>query len=182
MSEPDGDEADDKITQDELILGDYPSDEETPDYHLPQRERNRTQSDFMESSYFDDQSLSDYLKEQLNMLDLDDRQQIIATYIIGNLDENGYLLRDLQAIADDLLFQQQMEVFPMQLEDMLYEIQDLDPAGVGARDLRESLLLQIKRKEQTPTVKLAQTILNDNFEEFSRKHYENLPKTGHISR
>ncbi|HOO94173.1 MAG TPA: RNA polymerase factor sigma-54 [Proteiniphilum sp.] len=171
--EQDEQESGDEITQDEIMLGDYLSDEEIPDFHINQRDR-KNESNFVEISFYDDVSLIDSLLEQLSLLDLDERRHTIATYIIGNLDENGYLQRDLQAIADDLLFQQQLEVTPLQLEDLLYEIQELDPAGVGARNLQECLLLQLARKEPTGGVKLAETILSDYFEEFSRKHYDKI--------
>ena len=178
--ENDEQEMGDDITQDEIMLGDYLSDEEIPDFHINQRDRKNEPS-FVEISYYDDMSLIDSLLEQLSLLDLDERRHTIATYIIGNLDENGYLQRELQAIADDLLFQQQLEVTPLQLEDLLYEIQELDPAGVGARNLQECLLLQLARKEHTGAVKLAETILTDYFEEFSRKHYDKIIQQVSIS-
>ena len=175
MNDPDGNEQEkeEEITQDEIMLGDYISDEDIPDYHIGQRDRSNEQG-FAEISYYDDQSLIDSLLEQLSLLNLDERRHTIATYIIGNLDENGYLQRELQAIADDLLFQQQMEVTPLQLEDLLYEIQELDPAGVGARNLQECLLLQLARKEPSAPVKLAEAILTDYFEAFSRKHFDKI--------
>ncbi|HCC85657.1 MAG: RNA polymerase sigma-54 factor [Proteiniphilum acetatigenes] len=175
LNDPDGNEQEkeDEITQDEIMLGDYISDEDIPDYHIGQRDRTNEQG-FAEISYYDDQSLTDSLLEQLSLLNLDERRHTIATYIIGNLDENGYLQRELQAIADDLLFQQQLEVTPLQLEDLLYEIQELDPAGVGARNLQECLLLQLARKEPSAPVKLAEAILTDYFEAFSRKHFDKI--------
>ena len=175
MNDPDGNEQEkeEEITQDEIMLGDYISDEDIPDYHIGQRDRSNEQG-FAEISYYDDQSLIDSLLEQLSLLNLDERRHTIATYIIGNLDENGYLQRELQAIADDLLFQQQLEVTPLQLEDLLYEIQELDPAGVGARNLQECLLLQLARKEPSAPVKLAEAILTDYFEAFSRKHFDKI--------
>ncbi len=175
LNDPDENEQEkeDEITQDEIMLGDYISDEDIPDYHIGQRDRTNEQG-FAEISYYDDQSLIDSLLEQLSLLNLDERRHTIATYIIGNLDENGYLQRELQAIADDLLFQQQLEVTPLQLEDLLYEIQELDPAGVGARNLQECLLLQLARKEPSAPVKLAEAILTDYFEAFSRKHFDKI--------
>ncbi len=175
LNDPDGNEQekDDEITQDEIMLGDYISDEDIPDYHIGQRDRTNEQG-FAEISFYDDQSLIDSLLEQLSLLNLDERRHTIATYIIGNLDENGYLQRELQTIADDLLFQQQLEVTPLQLEDLLYEIQELDPAGVGARNLQECLLLQLARKEPSAPVKLAEAILTDYFEAFSRKHFDKI--------
>lgn len=114
----------DNLTQDEMILGDYFSDDDIPDYRLNKSER-KSDTDFFEISYYDDKSLHDYLFEQIGLMDLDSEKQTIAEYIIGNIDENGYLQRDLQSISNDLLFQQQLDVTPLQLEDILYEIQDL---------------------------------------------------------
>ena len=117
-----------ELSQEDIILGDYLSDDDVPDYRLSFT-TGKNEPDLVEFSYFDDKSLHDYLLEQIGLLDLDVNKQIIAEYIIGNIDENGYLQRDLLSISNDLLFQQQMDVTPLQLEDMLYEIQDFDPAG-----------------------------------------------------
>ena len=115
------------LSQEEIILGDYFSEDDIPDYHINQTHQ-KSEPGFIEISYYDDKSLSDSLIEQIRLLNLDERKQTIAEYIIGNLDDSGYLQRDLQSISDDLLFQQQLEILPLQLEDVLYEIQELDPA------------------------------------------------------
>ncbi len=162
-----------KLTQEDIILGDYFSEDDVPDYRL-KSSLNRSEPDFIEFSYFDDKSLHDYLIEQIGLLDLDENKQIIAEYIIGNIDENGYLQRDLISISNDLLFQQQKDVKPLQLEDMLYEIQDFDPAGVGARDLQECLLIQLKRHKPGNEVDLAIIIIEEYFDEFSKKHYDKI--------
>lgn len=164
---------DDNLSQEDIILGDYFSEDDVPDYRLNSAPR-RDEPSFIEISYSNDTSLAEYLLAQIGLLKLDEKKQTIAEYIIGSLDENGYLQRELQAIANDLLFQRHIEVTPLQMEDVLYEIQDLDPAGVGARDLQECLLIQLQRAEQTPTNELAQQIIEDYFEEFSRKHYEKI--------
>lgn len=171
---------DEDLSQVEIVMGDYFTEDDIPDYQLNQTHQ-RNESSFIEISYYDDKSLSDSLIEQIRLLNLDERKQTIAEYIIGNLDENGYLQRDLQSISDDLLFQQQLEILPLQLEDVLYEIQELDPAGVGARDLQECLLLQLERHERTPVVQLAIAILTDYFEEFSRKHYDKIIRQMNIT-
>ena len=168
------------LTQDDIILGDYSSEDDVPDYRL-RNSSGKSDTDFMEFSYFDDKSLHDYLLEQTGLLDLDENKQLIAEYIIGNIDENGYLQRDLLSISNDLLFQQQVDVSPLQLEDILYEIQDFDPAGVGARDLQECLLLQLNRQKSTREVELATTIIEEYFDEFSKKHYEKIIKQMNIS-
>ncbi len=176
----DSDTKEDILSQEEIILGDYFSEDDIPDYRL-NGSNQKSEQNYIEFNYYDDKSLSDTLLEQIGLLNLDDRKQMIAEYIIGNLDENGYLQRDLQSISDDLLFQQQIEVTPLQLEDVLYEIQDLDPAGICARDLQECLLLQLDRYESTPAVKLAKEILSDYFDEFSRKHYDKIMRQMSIS-
>ncbi|MDD2247601.1 MAG: RNA polymerase sigma-54 factor, partial [Proteiniphilum sp.] len=168
------------LSQEDMILGDYFSEDDIPDYRL-NATYHKNETNIAEINYYDDKSLSDYLLEQIRLLNLDNRKQLIAEYIIGSLDENGYLQRDLQSISDDLLFQQQIEVTPLQLEDVLYEIQDLDPAGVGARGLQECLLIQLNRCEPTPSVSLAKKILKDYFDEFSRKHYDKIMRRMNIS-
>ncbi|MFA7492890.1 MAG: RNA polymerase factor sigma-54 [Proteiniphilum sp.] len=172
--EEDNHEAPEEIlSQEEIILGDYASEDDIPDYRLSGSNR-KNETNIVEINYYDDKSLSDSLQEQIGLLQLDGHRQLIAEYIIGNLDENGYLQRDLQSISDDLLFQQQIEVSPLQMEDVLYEIQDLEPAGVGSRNLRECLLLQLERCAPSLPVKHARVILSDYFEEFSKKHYDKI--------
>ena len=95
------------------------------------------------------QSLNEFLLQQLGLRDLPDKQMKIAEYIIGNIDDDGYLRRDLSAIADDLIFQAGQEVDEKEIESILNIIQDFEPAGVGARDLKECLLIQLDKKENT---------------------------------
>ena len=168
------------LTQEDLILGGYLSDDDVPDYRL-NFSSGKSEPDFTEFSYFDDKSLHDYLLEQTGLLDLDENKQILAEYIIGNIDENGYLQRDLLSISNDLLFQQQMDVTPLQLEDILYEIQDFDPAGVGARDLQECLLLQLRRLKHGYEADLAIKIIEEYFDEFTKKHYDKIIRQMGIS-
>src|SRR5690554_92282 len=170
----------DELTQDDIILGDYFSEDDIPDYRLNSY-MSKSEPDLVEFSYYDDKSLHEYLIEQTGLLNLDENRQIIAEYIIGNIDENGYLQRDLLSISNDLLFQQQMDVTPLQLEDMLYEIQDFDPSGVGARDLQECLLLQLRRKKSSYEVELATKIIEEYFDEFSKKHYDKIIRQMDIS-
>ena len=164
---------DDYLSQNDIILGDYLSEDDIPDHHFNHSSNNNKQS-FLEFNQSNETSLHESLLTQIKLLHLDQRKQTIAEYIIGNLDENGYLLRDLPSISDDLLFQQGIEATSLQMEDVLYEIQDLEPAGVGARDLAECLLLQLERRQSTPATVLATTILTHYFDEFSRKHYDKI--------
>lgn len=103
-----------------------------------------------------------------------EKQVKIAEYIIGNIDDDGYLRRDLSAIADDLVFQAGQDVTEKEIETVLTIIQDFDPAGVGARNLQECLLLQLARREKTPETELATRMLTNFFEEFTRKHYDKI--------
>ena len=120
------------------------------------------------------QSLNEFLLQQLGLRDLPDKQMKIAEYIIGNIDDDGYLRRDLSAIADDLIFQAGQEVDEKEIESILNIIQDFEPAGVGARDLKECLLIQLDKKENTPVTNLAIRVLTEYFEEFTRKHYDKI--------
>lgn len=168
------------ISEEDIILGDYYSEDDVPDYRLNTPRGRTSEYNYIEIGNFDEKSLSESLMEQIGLLKLDARKQLIAEYIIGSLDENGYLERELLAISNDLLFQRQLEVSPLQLEDVLYEIQDLDPAGVGARDLRECLLLQLHRLKSTPPVEHAIEMVTDYFDEFSRKHYDKIMRQMNI--
>lgn len=117
------------------------------------------------------------LQNQLFMLDLDDKQYIIADTIIGNLDDSGYLNREIEAIVDDLAFSLNVSATEEEVEEVLKKIQELDPAGVGARDLQECLLIQINRKQDGDITKFtAKKILEDYFEEFTKKHYKKIMK------
>jgi RNA polymerase sigma-54 factor len=117
------------------------------------------------------------LTEQLQLLDLDDTQYVIADTIIGNLDESGYLNRELESIVDDLAFSANIMVTEQEIEEVLIVIQELDPAGVGARDLQECLLIQINRKQDGDITRYtAKVILEQFFEEFTRKHYDKITK------
>jgi len=124
-----------------------------------------------------EQSFQEKLTEQLHLLDLDDKQFMIADTIIGNLDESGYLNRETEAIVDDLAFSANILVSEEEVDYILGVIQELDPAGVGARDLQECLLIQINRKQDGDITRYtAKKILEDFFEEFTKKHYDKITK------
>lgn len=156
-------------------LSDY-FDDDTPDYKT---QVNNTSKDEEERAIplSVEASFQEKLTEQLHLLYLDDTQFIIADTIIGNLDESGYLNRDIEAIVDDLAFSANITVTPEEVETVLKLVQELDPAGIGARDLRECLLLQIERKQEgNITLYTAKKILQDHFEEFTKKHYDKIQK------
>lgn len=166
------DESDDA---DEFDLSDY-FDDDTPDYKT---QANNTSKDDDERviPLSGEQSFQERLTEQLHLLDLDDTQFLIADIIIGNLDESGYLNREVSALVDDLAFSANINVTEVQVEEVLSLVQELDPAGVGARDLRECLLLQLSRKQEgNITLYTAKKIIEDYFEEFTKKHYDKIQK------
>lgn len=125
-------------------------------------------------------SFHENLERQLGMLNLSEGEEKIANQIIGSIDEDGYLRRDITAIADDLLFSQNIDVRPEDVEKLVRLIQRFEPAGICARDLQECLLLQIQDKiEKDPSDSsktIALVILTQYFEEFSKKHYEKIKK------
>ena len=177
------DEGVDDITTNEtdtdLSLGDYMSEDDIPDYKLREISEKTDRKEDIPFSV--SQSLNEYLLQQLGLRDLPEKEMKIAEYIIGNIDDDGYLRRELSAIADDLVFQAGQDVNEKEIEEVLTIIQDFDPAGVGARNLQECLLLQLDRKESTPGVNMAIHILTEYFEEFTRKHYDKIMRGLNIS-
>jgi RNA polymerase sigma-54 factor len=124
-----------------------------------------------------EQTFQERLTEQLHLLYLTDHQFQIADTIIGNLDESGYLKREIDAIVDDLAFSANFSTTEEEVEEVLAIVQSLDPAGVGARDLRECLILQIDRRQNGDITRFtAKKILEDFFEEFTKKHYDKIQK------
>ena len=121
-------------------------------------------------------SLQDFLLQQLPMQSLDDDESELAQFIIGCLDDNGFLSRSLLSISDDLLFKLNLNISETELTPILKIVQNLDPTGVGARDLKECLLLQLENKTQTESIKLAQSVLQNQYTAFANKNYEKLLK------
>ncbi|HAM08904.1 MAG: RNA polymerase sigma-54 factor [Bacteroidetes bacterium GWE2_41_25] len=167
-------EEDDK-DQDEFTLDDYIEDDDIPDYRLQAKNTTKDEERRAEIPFSVGFSFHEHLESQIGLRDLTDKQEILGQYIIGNIDEDGYLRRELINIVDDLAFLQNIETTEEELEVVLKIIQDLEPAGVGARTLKECLLLQIdKRDKSLPAVRLAYTILDSYFEEFSKRHYDKI--------
>jgi RNA polymerase sigma-54 factor len=127
-------------------------------------------------------SLTDTLLNQLGFLKLDDRQTIIGKQLIGSIDGDGYIRRDLDLIVNDIAFAHNIEISVDEVEEVLFKIQDFDPAGIAARDLRECLLLQIERKHgEEHLINIAKEILTNYFDEFTKKHYDKIQKKLEIS-
>lgn len=121
-------------------------------------------------------SLQEFLLQQLPMQSLDDDESVLAQFIIGCLDDNGFLSRSLLSISDDLLFKLNLNISETELIPILKIVQKLDPVGVGARDLKECLLLQLENKIQTESIILAQSVLRNQYTAFANKNYEKLLK------
>jgi RNA polymerase sigma-54 factor len=166
-------------SQEDLSLGDYLNEDDIPDYKLQQTYYSE-KSSREDIPYSEMESFHEYLLNQFHLKDLSKQEFQVGDYLIGNIDEDGYIRRKLSAISDDLAFQYRLEITVAKIEDVLKVIQELEPAGIGARDLRECLLLQLKRKELTEARKQAIEILTDNFDSFSRKQYEKIIKNQDI--
>jgi RNA polymerase sigma-54 factor len=168
--------------QEEFTLDDYMDDDDIPEYRLQTKNYSKDDEKRSEIPFSAGFSFHEHLESQLGLRDLNDKQKILGEYIIGNIDEDGYLRRELSNIVDDLAFLQNVETNEEELEEVLFVIQDLEPAGVGARNLRECLLLQIEKKDSSNKfVKLAQKILDLYFEEFTKRHYDKIVSKMSIS-
>ena len=157
----------------DISLNEYPVDDSTPSYKLYVNNQGRDEKP--EYNVFSvKESFHQSLEVQLGYSMIDDRSKTIAQFIIGSLDEDGYLRRDLESLSDDIAFRQGIETSEEELEKILKVIQEFEPVGIGARDLQECLVLQIKSRNKSKENQIATTILQDFFEEFTKKHYEKI--------
>lgn len=158
---------------DDIQQADYRDEDDIPYYRT--NISNRSADDDMPNAIvISENSLVDYLMEQIRERDLTEAQELIAEYIIGNIDDNGYLLRSIVSITDDIVFQTGNDVPEEEVDNVLQVVRDLDPAGVGATDLRDCLLLQLERREGTSVNMLAYQVIDRYFDEFSKKHYDRI--------
>ncbi len=156
---------------DDLILGDYMSDDDIPDYRLQTNNISKGEK-LEEIPYSAGVSAIEGVLDQLKSRELTDDDMKIGEFLIGNLDEDGYLRIPLERLSDDLAFSVGVDISIQQLNAMLEVIQDFDPAGIGARDLKECLLLQIERLRYTPVRNNAYHILEECFDDFAAQRYE----------
>lgn len=164
----------------ELRIADYASEDEIPSYRLEARNHSASDTYYEPVAVDFSSTLIDTLSAQLAEHNLTDRDRRIAMYVIGSLDDNGYLTRDSASIAGDIEEQTGEPVSTADVKRMLELVRRFEPAGVGAVDLRDCLLLQLKRRKATETVKTATEIVSHYFDLFSRKHYDRLASaTGH---
>ena len=161
--------------QDEFTIDDYIEEDEIPEYRLQTKNYSKDEEKRTEIPFSVGYSFHEHLESQLGLRDLNDKQKILGEYILGNIDEDGYLRRELINIVDDLAFLQNVETTESELEEVLKIIQDLEPAGVGARTLRECLLLQLEKRDMSqPSMNSAHTILDSHFDEFTKRHYDKI--------
>jgi RNA polymerase sigma-54 factor len=159
---------------DDFSFEDYLDDDEIPDYRL--KVNNSSPDDEVrETPMASGVSFQEFLLSQVGLQSLSQKETIIASTIIGNLDESGYLHREIPALCDDLAFNHNIEATAEEVLKVLRIIQSFDPAGIGARNLQECLLLQIERKSlDTLALQLVRKIISDYFIEFSKKHYDKI--------
>jgi len=159
---------------DDLDLGDYINDDEIAGYKM-QGDGPGDSDDDREMPLADTGgSLTDILMDQLSFAGLDEKQAAIGRQLIGSIDNDGYIRRDISAIANDLAFSQNIEAGPGEIEGVLHVIQSFDPPGIAARDLRECLLLQIERRPSDEVTENAERILLECYDEFTKKHYPRI--------
>lgn len=168
----------------EMQMADYRSEDDIPDY-LSRGMYGRSQAlaeDYTEPVVADSgESLYDSLTAQLNDLAMTPDQRLIAGYIIGNLDDNGYLTRELRSLADDIAFSEGKDFTLGEIQEVWRKIRTLDPAGIGAVDLRDCLLLQLDRLPRSIAVVAAKEIVGDYFDLFAKKHFDRIATAMGIS-
>jgi len=151
-------------------------DDQMPDYNTDSY-NNQDNADYEEMVYGDTTSFYDKLKEQMDMQVLSDKEKQVMEYLIGSLDDDGLLRKDLDSISDELAIYHNLDVDEKDVEHVLHILQTFDPAGVGARSLQECLLLQVKRMPRGVLRKTLEEIFTDYFDEFTKKHWDKI-KTG----
>jgi RNA polymerase sigma-54 factor len=177
---PAQDDSDDSDAADhkDVSLSDYQAEDPTPSYKLYVNNQGKDLKPEY-NTFSVRESFQQSLQQQLGYCGLDDRRNKIAQFIIGMLDDDGYLRRDIESLCDDITFRTNISTTPEEVESILKIIQGFEPCGVGARDLQECLVLQLESRDDSQAKKDALEILNNYFEEFTKKHYPKImAKTG----
>jgi RNA polymerase sigma-54 factor len=158
----------------EISVDEYLREDETPSYKT--KANNYSKDDRqLAPTISGGRSLHEYLIEQLGYKNLDEREMTFARFLVGSIDDDGYLRRDLEAVADDIAFMLGLETTREELEQVLYVIHELEPAGIGARDLQECLVLQLESlSSESRERQLAMKVLTHYFDEFTKKHFDKL--------
>ena len=147
-------------------------DDEMPDAYGAYHPQDN--ADYEEIVYGDTKSFYDKLKEQMMMENLTDTQKDVMEYLIGSLDDDGYLRKDVESISDELAINHNIDVTPTQIEEVLYILQGFDPAGIGARSLQECLLLQVERRPESKLKDILQQVVTHQFDAFTKKHWDKI--------
>tara|TARA_B100002049_G_scaffold184409_1_gene141418 strand:- start:3604 stop:5055 length:1452 start_codon:yes stop_codon:yes gene_type:complete len=160
------------IDDDDINIEDYINYDDTPAYKLSYNTNNDSENS--EIPFASGISFTEYLLNQLNTLRLNDDEAKIAEFLVGSIDNSGYLRQNTDEIIDDLAFTQNIDVSIEKLKKILSIVQQLDPPGVGAQSLQECLILQLKRKPSNKQINLATNIIENSFDQFSKKHFNKL--------
>ena len=164
----------DPLQNEDFNYEQYVSDDETPSYMLHQQ-YNPADQDQREVPIIGGSSLIEELKSQIYLTNMTKPQRHIAKWVLGNIDDDGYLRRTTEQLVDDLMFQEQIQVTDAEMEDIVQQIKEFDPPGIASANLQECLLKQLEVKEpQTPAIELAHTILSEHFDAFSKHHFDKL--------
>lgn len=157
----------------DINVDEYLSDDDIPDYRTQVNNYSADDED-RDIPFAAGTSFTQYLNTQLNTFRLTDEERDIAEFLVGSVDDSGYIRRSLSEITDDLAFTQNVFTDEKSIEKVLHIVHQLDPAGVGARNLQECLSIQLHRKEKNPDVELAIQIIDTAFDQFTKKHYKKL--------
>lgn len=160
------------IDNEDINIEDYINYDDTPAYKLNYNTNNDAEN--TEIPFASGISFTEYLLNQLNTLRLNDDEAKIAEFLVGSIDNSGYLRQNTDEIIDDLAFTQNIDVSIEKLKKILSIVQQLDPPGVGAQSLQECLILQLKRKPSNKQINLANNIIENSFDQFSKKHFNKL--------
>ena len=178
--EEDVNQGDENDSNDDFDLNEYMPDDDIPDYKLVANNTSHDDrhDDIPFSAGF---TFHEFLADQVGLLHLNEHERKLVEYIIGNIDEEGYLRRDAESMVDDIVFQAGIETTDAEMKRLIKLVHQFDPAGVGAANLQECLQLQLERREPTETVKNARRIVLDFFEEFSKKHYDKIIRSMNLT-
>lgn len=168
------------LQNEDFNYDDYVQDDDTGDSAAPTGSRT-LEAPQEDIPFSIGTSFSEYLKSQIYLTKMDKPDRHIAKFVVGNIDDDGYLRRSAEELVDDLCFREGLTVTDEKMKDIIRQIQNFDPPGVGAHNLQECLLLQLQQKEQTRAVTLAKAILKQHFDEFSRHHFSKIVQRMGIS-
>jgi len=163
----------------DAALEDIGGDDLMPDMDIPRQKNNN--ADYEEMVYGETTSFYDILKEQMDMLDITQKEHDIMEYLIGNLDDDGILRKDLSAISDELAIYHNIDTTVEEITRILKLLQTFDPAGIGARNLQECLLLQIKRKQKNERRDILEEVITNYYEDITKNHWKKISKAMNLS-